>query len=100
MHSNVCIYARKRSSSSGVIMVTIWERKAVGPRLTHSLKLPRVFPSQWHYVLWDEGNAGEMLLDHSTDPLELKNLAADPAYAQTITQMKRYLKQLPVSSDE
>jgi arylsulfatase A-like enzyme len=52
---------------------------------------------RWHYVLWDDGNAGEMLLDHTLDPLELKNLADDPAYAETIALMKRYLKQLPIS---
>ena len=38
-----------------------------------------------------------MLLDHITDPLELKNLAGDPAHAKTVALMKRYLKQLPVS---
>lgn len=54
---------------------------------------------RWHYVMWDDGKAGEMLLDHTTDPLELKNLATDPAYARTIAQMKQYLKQLPVSSE-
>ena len=54
---------------------------------------------RWHYVLWDEGNAGEMLLDHTVDPLELKNLAGDPAYAETIALMKRYLKQLPGTSE-
>ncbi|HEU0253669.1 MAG TPA: hypothetical protein VFR12_11605 [Pyrinomonadaceae bacterium] len=53
---------------------------------------------RWHYVLWDDGNAGEMLLDHRIDPLELKNLAGDPAYAETVTQMKRLLNQLPANS--
>ena len=54
---------------------------------------------RWHYVSWDGGNAGEMLLDHSIDPLELTNLAGNPAYAETIALMKRHLKQLPVSSE-
>ena len=53
---------------------------------------------RWHYVLWDDGNAGEMLLDHRNDPLELTNLAANPAHAETVALMKRYLRQLPVSS--
>ena len=51
---------------------------------------------RWHYVLWDDGKAGEMLLDHSNDPLELKNLAADPAYAQTVRQMRKLLEQIPM----
>jgi iduronate 2-sulfatase len=51
---------------------------------------------RWHYVLWDDGKAGEMLLDHSNDPLELKNLAADPAYAQTVKQMRLLLEQIPM----
>jgi hypothetical protein len=36
-----------------------------------------------------------MLFDHSRDPLELKNLAGDPAFARRVGEMKRLLKQLP-----
>lgn len=50
---------------------------------------------RWHYVEWAEGQAGSMLFDHSNDPLELKNLAADPAYAKTVQEMKGLLKKLP-----
>src|SRR5262245_53240965 len=50
---------------------------------------------RWHYVEWDDGNAGAMLFDHSRDPLELKNLAGDPAFARQVEEMKRLLKQLP-----
>ena len=50
---------------------------------------------RWHYVEWDEGKAGAMLFDHSHDPLELKNLANDSAFAKTIQEMKILLKQLP-----
>jgi arylsulfatase A-like enzyme len=52
---------------------------------------------RWHYVCWEDGKDGEMLLDHSNDPLELKNLAADPAYAQTVAHMRQLLTQLPVT---
>jgi len=52
---------------------------------------------RWHYVSWDDGKAGEMLLDHSNDPLELKNLAADPGYAGIVRQMRQLLTQLPVT---
>jgi arylsulfatase A-like enzyme len=50
---------------------------------------------RWHYVEWDDGRAGAMLFDHSRDPLELKNLAGDPAFARQVEEMKRLLKQLP-----
>ena len=50
---------------------------------------------RWHYVEWDEGQAGAMLFDHSNDPREVKNLAEDPAYAKTVQEMKRLLKRLP-----
>ena len=49
----------------------------------------------WHYVEWEEGKAGAMLFNHSNDPLELKNLAADPEYANRVQEMKSLLKQLP-----
>jgi arylsulfatase A-like enzyme len=50
---------------------------------------------RWHYVEWDEGRAGSMLLDPAKDPHELKNLAPDSKAASTIEQMKALLKQLP-----
>lgn len=50
---------------------------------------------RWHYVSWDDGKAGEMLLDHANDPNELKNLAADPAYSKTVSEMRRLLAQIP-----
>ena len=52
----------------------------------------------WHYVRWDDGKAGEMLLDHSNDPLELKNLAANPAYSGTVSEMRKLLSQIPVGT--
>jgi uncharacterized sulfatase len=50
---------------------------------------------RWHYVEWDEGQAGSMLLDSMNDRSELKNLASDPGRAPTVQLMKRLLKQLP-----
>ena len=50
---------------------------------------------RWHYVSWDDGRAGEMLLDHSNDPYELKNLVADPHYSQTVKQMRELLTRIP-----
>jgi iduronate 2-sulfatase len=50
---------------------------------------------RWHYVEWEDGKSGSMLLDHSADPGELNNLATDPAYAQTVREMRSLLKQIP-----
>ena len=52
---------------------------------------------RWHYVSWEDGRSGEMLLDHENDPFELINLAANPTYAQTVREMKLLLAQLPVT---
>jgi len=49
----------------------------------------------WHYVEWDEGRAGSMLLDSVSDPRELKNLSDDANRAATVRDMKTLLKQLP-----
>jgi arylsulfatase A-like enzyme len=51
---------------------------------------------RWHYVEWDEGRAGSMLLDTVNDPLELKNLSSDSTRASTVRTMKGLLKQLPL----
>jgi len=50
---------------------------------------------RWHYAEWDDGKSGEMLLDQSNDPHELKNLAADPAYARTLQEMRALLAHMP-----
>ena len=50
---------------------------------------------RWHYVEWDQGQAGSMLLDTIADPRELKNLSDDPGQAKTVQQMKNLFQQLP-----
>lgn len=50
---------------------------------------------RWHYVQWDDGKGGEMLLDVANDPHELKNLAADSAYAKTVLEMRALLGKMP-----
>ena len=50
---------------------------------------------RWHYVEWDEGRAGSMLLDRQSDPHELKNLAEDASRSATVQEMKRLLKLIP-----
>jgi uncharacterized sulfatase len=46
---------------------------------------------RWRYTEWDGGKRGAELYDHENDPHEWHNLANDPKYADTITQMRRFL---------
>jgi len=50
---------------------------------------------RWHYVQWEDGKLGDMLLDTQKDPFELKNLANDPEYAKVLATMKKLLTQIP-----
>lgn len=44
--------------------------------------------ARWRYTEWDDGGAqGRELYDHDADPLELTNLASDPAHAETVQQL-------------
>ncbi|HEU4869270.1 MAG TPA: sulfatase [Pyrinomonadaceae bacterium] len=54
-----------------------------------------VSTERWHYVEWDEGRAGSMLLDTLNDPRELKNLSSDPQRAATVQTMKDLLTRMP-----
>jgi uncharacterized sulfatase len=55
-----------------------------------------VITERWHYVEWDEGRAGAMLLDHRSDPLELKNLVNESSSEARIKEMKELLQQMPL----
>jgi iduronate 2-sulfatase len=46
---------------------------------------------RYRYTEWDGGKKGVQLYDYDTDPGELKNLADDPKYADTVKQMKALL---------
>ncbi|MEO6732898.1 MAG: sulfatase [Ferruginibacter sp.] len=52
---------------------------------------------RWHYVEWGEGTLGNMLFEHPKDPHELKNLANDSKFAETVLEMKKLLKKMPAS---
>lgn len=47
---------------------------------------------RFRYTEWDEGRAGVELYDHATDPREIRNLARDPAFAETIASLKPLLR--------
>ena len=49
---------------------------------------------QFRYTEWDEGRQGATLHDLQNDPQETKDLASDPAHAETIVKMKAQLAKL------
>jgi iduronate 2-sulfatase len=72
-----------------------WERPALSqvqrtigddPFMGYSVRTDR-----WRYTEWDEGRRGVELYDETSDPGELRNLAADPSHAGTVTELKRVL---------
>ena len=48
---------------------------------------------RFRYTEWDEGRRGVEFYDHSTDPNEFRNLAADPGFAADVAGMSRLLRQ-------
>ena len=72
-----------------------WNHPAFSVTLFQGKLGKSVRTERWHFVEWDEGVAGSMLFESTRDPYELKNLAADPAYAKTVREMKDLLRQLP-----
>jgi len=54
----------------------------------YSLRVPA-----WRYTEWDEGARGRELYDHENDPGEQRNLAEDPAHAETVARLSRLLRE-------
>ncbi len=53
----------------------------------HSVRTER-----WRYTEWDGGAKGTELYDHAADPGEQRNLAADPAQAAVLQELKALVK--------
>jgi uncharacterized sulfatase len=49
---------------------------------------------RYRYTEWDGGKCGTQLYDYTTDPGELKNIAADPASQNIVAQLKQHLANL------
>jgi uncharacterized sulfatase len=47
---------------------------------------------RWRYSEWDEGKRGTELYDEKSDPGEMRNLARDPKYADTVREMQTLLR--------
>ncbi|MEI6715657.1 MAG: sulfatase [Verrucomicrobiota bacterium] len=69
-----------------------WKRPAYSQVQRGAIPGHSVRNERWRYTEWGYGEKGAELYDHQNDPSELKNLAADPAYATTVSEMKGLLK--------
>jgi len=69
-----------------------WARPAFTQVQRGSFPGHSVRTERWRYTEWDFGAKGAELYDHDADPQELHNIAADPKYAATVTEMKALLK--------
>jgi uncharacterized sulfatase len=49
---------------------------------------------KWRFTVWADGTRGTELYDEAKDPNELRNLATDPSYRDTVAEMDRALRQL------
>jgi iduronate 2-sulfatase len=50
---------------------------------------------RFRYIEWDDGKRGVQLYDHDADPREMNNLAADPAFARTVAELRQLLRARP-----
>lgn len=53
----------------------------------HSVRTER-----YRYTEWDNGKKGVELYDYDTDPHEYRNLAADPAHAAVVRELRAHLR--------
>jgi arylsulfatase A-like enzyme len=59
------------------------------PAVGYSVRTER-----WRYMEWDDGRLGQELYDAFSDPGELRNLAANPAYAADVAAMKALVESM------
>lgn len=72
-----------------------WDRPAY-TLTTYDGKIGRsVRTARWRYTEWTYGRDGAVLFDEVADPHERTNLAADPAHAATVAQLRALLHAFP-----
>ena len=47
--------------------------------------------TRWRYIEWAAGDEGVQLYDMDRDPNETRNLAADPAHAAVVAELRQVL---------
>jgi arylsulfatase A-like enzyme len=57
-------------------------------RTGYAVRTPR-----WRYIEWAAGKTGTQLYDMEQDPRETRNLAADPAHAATVGELRQVLEE-------
>jgi len=69
-----------------------WDRPARSVLKRGDIFGRAVRTERWRYVEWDDGKQGSELYDHHWDPGEYVNLAADPAHANTVKNLRALLR--------
>ena len=69
-----------------------WDRPAYTQVQRGNTPGHSVRTEEWRYTEWGFGEMGAELYNEKSDPKELNNLAADPAYADIVKEMKVLLK--------
>jgi uncharacterized sulfatase len=69
-----------------------WKAGAYTQLLTGKTQGRSVRTERWRYTEWDDGKRGAELYDHDADPHEFRNLAQDPAHADTVRTLQALLR--------
>jgi hypothetical protein len=68
-----------------------WDKPAYTYQVRGQVRGVTVRNSRFRYTEWDLGRQGTELYEETTDPAEMRNLAADPKYTAAVRQMKGLL---------
>lgn len=67
---------------------------AAAPKKNQTRSMGRsIRTERWRYTEWNEGKDGAQLYDMEADPMELKNLAQDPANKEIVAELSRALRE-------